>query len=218
MTTTLHSPEQRVVLDNITWEVYESLLLAHRDRSVPRFTYDRGRLEIVSPSIEHEQLTRTLDLLVSVVAEELCINVKGCGSTTFHRKDLDRGFEPNACFYIKNLGRIWGKKDLDLRVDPPPDIAIEIDITRSSVNKFSIMAEVGFPEVWRYDLNGWHILTLDDRDYTERTESVALPELTAEAITRLIEESRTLEPRAWPQRVRDWVRKERACKMLHLIG
>ena len=103
MATVLSPPEQRVLLDNITWEVYKSLLAAHRDRSVPRFIYDRGQLEIMRPSAEHEQLKETVTLLVNVVAEEKGINAEGFGSTTFRRADLARGFEPDACFYIDNL-------------------------------------------------------------------------------------------------------------------
>ena len=205
--TTLHSPEQRIVLDNISWNIYESLLLTRRDRSVPRFTYDRGQLEIVSPSAEHEQLKEKVGLLINIVAEEMGINLEGFGSTTFCRADLDRGFEPDACFYIKNLARVRGKKDLDLRLDPPPDLAIEIDITSSSLDKFSIMAEVGVPEVWRYDTRrGWRILRLQRVQYVEQLESVALPGLTIEAITHLVEESRTLEPLVWTRSVREWVR------------
>ena len=181
-------------------------MIAHRDRSVPRFTYVRGQLEIVSPSAKHEQLKEKVALLVNIVAEESGINVEGFGSTTFRRADLDCGFEPDACFYIQNLGRVRGKTELDLRMDPPPDLVIEIDITSSSLDKFSIMAEVGVPEVWRYDRHGWRILSLRQTEYVERSESAALPGLTTEAVTRLVEESRTLEPLAWTRRVREWVR------------
>jgi Uma2 family endonuclease len=206
MTTTLRSPEQRVVLHHISWDIYESLLFAHRERSVPRFTYDRGELEIVSPSAEHEQLTRTVALLVNIVAEETERNVKDFGSTTFRLEDQERGFEPDACFYIENLARVRGKEEFDLRIDPPPDLAIEIDIASSSLDKFSIMAEARVPEVWRYDKNGLRILSLQQGRYHERESSLALPPLTAETISRLVEESRTLEPLAWTQRVREWVR------------
>ena len=206
MATVLHSPEQRVVLHNINWDVYESLMTAHRDRSVPRFTYNRGILEIVGPSSEHEQLTRTVSLLVNILAEEMGINLKDFGSTTFKRKDLNRGFEPDACFYVKNLSRVNWKKDIDLRVDPPPDLAIEIDITSSSVDKFSIMAQMGVPEVWRYYNAEWRILALQGSGYVEQFESAVLPGLSAEAISSLIEESRTLEPLAWNRRVREWAR------------
>jgi Uma2 family endonuclease len=92
MTTVVRAPEQRVLLDNITWDLYESLLAAHGDRSVPRFTYDRGQLEIMSPSAEHEQIKETVTLLVNMVAEETHLNLEGFGSTTFSREDMARGF------------------------------------------------------------------------------------------------------------------------------
>jgi Uma2 family endonuclease len=209
MTTALRTPEQRVVLHNITWELYESLLCVHLDCSVPRFTYDRGELEIVCPSGAHEELIDVVVSLVKIVAEQMGINVKGYGSTTFRLKPRKRGFEPDACFYIANLNRILGKKDLDLRVDPPPDLAIEIDITRSSLNKFSIMAEAGVPEVWHYGKNGWRILGLHEGHYQERESSIALPVLTPADIVRLVDESDTVEPLIWTRRIRDWVSSSR---------
>jgi Uma2 family endonuclease len=202
MTTTLQFPEQRVVLDNISWELYESLLFAHRDRSAPRFTYDKGQLEIMSPSYEHERLKDKITLLVNIVAEKLGVNAQGAGSTTFRRVDLDRGFEPDACFYFENRHRIRGKKEIDLTIDPPPDLVIEIDITNPSLNKLSIMAEIRVPEVWHYSKNNWRILKLEGMQFKQAPESAALPGLTSEAISRLMEESNALEPLAWTRFVR----------------
>lgn len=147
MATVLSPPEQRVVLDNISWELYEELLAAHQDCSAPRFTYDRGLLEIVSPSAEHEHLKEMATLLVNIAAEEMSVNVEGFGSTTFRREDLARGFEPDACFYVQNVGRVKGKTRLDLTVDPPPDVIVEIDITSPSLSKFPIYAQMAVPEV-----------------------------------------------------------------------
>jgi Uma2 family endonuclease len=204
MTTTLHTPEQRVLLDNIAWDLYESLLMAHRDRSVPRFTYDRGQLEIMSPSAEHEQIKETVTLLVNIVAEETSTNVEGFGSTTFRREDIARGFEPDACFYIENLTRVKGKTEIDLQTDPPPDLVIEIDITSSSLDKFAILAHVGVPEVWRYDGQRLRILRLTNTVYVEQEESTALPGVTSLDVSRFLEESRTLERLAWLRHVRAW--------------
>ena len=111
MTTTLLYPEQRVVLENISWSLYEELLDAQQNRRAPRFTYDRGALEIMSPSAEHEQIAYNITLLVALFAEVKGINLQGLGSTTFRRKDLSRGFEPDACFYATNLHRIKGKTE-----------------------------------------------------------------------------------------------------------
>ena len=197
------SADQRVVLHDIDWETYESILEAHRDRSVPRFTYDRGRLEIMSPSPEHEQLKDIAAQLVNVVAEEMVLDLQGLGSTTFRREDLERGFEPDACFYIQNAARIRGKTELDLRTDPPPDLVIEID-TSPSINKFPIFAQLGVPEVWRYNGKRWIILVLEGGEYVEREESVALPGLTGSVITRFVEEGRTLRRPEWLRLVRSW--------------
>ena len=205
MATTLQVPEQRVVLDNIAWDLYEDLLAAHRDRRAPRFTYDRGHLEIMSPSAEHEQIAEAVTLLVNIVAEEFGVNAKGFGSTTFRRQDLDHGFEPDACFYVTALPRVAGKTDLDLRIDPPPDLVIEVDIASSSLDKLSIMARLNVPEVWHYDRKGWRIFSLRHAAYQQQTESVAFPSLTVETIAKLVEDSRTLEPLAWIRRVRESV-------------
>jgi len=189
VTTTLHSPEQRVLLDNISWEIY-----------------DKGQLEIMSPSSGHEHLKEKIALLVNIVAEEMGINAHGAGSTTFRRKDLQRGFEPDSCFYLENFKQVLGKKEIDLIVDPPPDLVIEIDITGSSLNKLAIIAAVGVPEVWHYRKDGWRILKLQGTDYKEDPESSAFGGLTSEAVNSLLEQSLRLEPLAWIRRVREWIR------------
>jgi Uma2 family endonuclease len=208
MTTTLTTSgsDQTVLLHNISWELYESLLAAHEECPVPRFTYDRGCLEIMSPSLEHETLKAAIALLVNLAAEEKRINLFGCASTTFRRRDLAKGFEPDTCFYGKNRHRIQGKRKVDLRMDPPPDLVIEIDITSPSMSKLPIMAAIGVPELWLYDSSGWRIFTLRRAKYTEQAESSILPGLRTELITILIEERPTLEPLDWMRRVRELVR------------
>ncbi|MDP9356919.1 MAG: Uma2 family endonuclease, partial [Chloroflexota bacterium] len=106
-------PEQRILLRNVAWETYERLLADHLDSSAPRFAYDRGLLEIVRPSTEHETVNRTLALLVEVVAEELGIDVLNVGSMTFRRQDLQRGFEPGSSFYIQHESSVRGRTQID---------------------------------------------------------------------------------------------------------
>lgn len=206
MATVMNTPEQRVVLENISWEMYESLLAAHRDRSVPRFTYDQGWLEIMSPSAAHEELNRAVARLVEVITEEMDIDIRNLGSTTFRRGDLDRGFEPDSCFYIQSIDRIKGKTELDLKVDPPPDLVIEIDLTSPSIKKLPIFAQLGVPEVWRYDGSRWSILVLESAEYVEREESRALPGATSAIVSRFLEESRHMRRPDWLKRVREWAR------------
>src|SRR5919112_5545286 len=139
METAKSRAEQRVLLRNISWETYERLLDERGDSRVPRLAYDWGDLEIMSPSSEHESVA----YFVAVLAEEMRVNAYGVGSTTYRRGDIGRGFEPDASFYIRNEERIRGKPRIDLSVDPPPDLVIEVDITSPSLDKFPIYARLG---------------------------------------------------------------------------
>lgn len=198
--------EQRVVLHNVSWETYERLLAEHADRSAPRFAYDRGELEIMSPNPEHERANRRIAQLVLAVADEVGIPAEDLGSTTFRREDLERGFEPDSCFYTRNEEAIRGKDRIDLTVDPPPDLVIEVDITSPSLDKLPIYARLGVPEVWRYDGRKVAILVLEEERYAETARSAALWPLTSEILSRFVEESKTLERRAWTRKVREWAR------------
>jgi Uma2 family endonuclease len=205
MATVLSPPEQRIILRHVSWETYERLLADNADNSNPRFTYDRGVLEIMSPSAEHEELSHMITLLVNVIAEELDIDVRGFGSTTFRREDLARGFEPDSCFYIQSAERISGKTTLDLATDPPPDLVIEIDLTSSSLDKFPIYAHVGVPEIWRYNGTALRIFHLENAVYVEREGSAVLPILTSHVLSQFIIHSKSLKRPAWLRRVRHWI-------------
>lgn len=198
---------QTVILRGVSWGTYDSLLADHEDRGAPRFSYDQGELEIMSPSPKHEKLNRDLALLVDVVAEEFGIDVYALGSTTFRREDLDRGFEPDSCFYIENEEHVRGKDRIDLDVDPPPDLVIEIDITSPSLDKHPIYARLGVPEVWRHDGERVAILRLDRTDYAEVAESKVLPPLTGAVLSSLIERGKSMRRTAWLKEVREWARE-----------
>src|SRR5215210_4955601 len=162
---TIKSPaEQKVILHNVRWETYERLMQERGESRVPRFAFDRGELEIMSPSTEHESISYFLGLLVALFAEEASVNAYGAGSTTFKREDLERGFEPDACFYIQHERRIRGKRRIDLTVDPP-DLVVEVDITSPALNKLPIYATIGVPEVWRHDGERLVILGLEGGRY-----------------------------------------------------
>lgn len=197
-----------MVLHNVGWETYERLLADHESSSAPRFTYDRGELEIMSPSPEHEKLNRRIAQLVMSLTEEMGVEAEDFGSTTFRREDLERGFEPDSCFYIQNEERVRGKDRIDLTVDPPPDLVIEIDITSPSINKLQIYARLGVPEVWHYDGRKLTILTLKDAAYAEVNESTALPPLTSAALTDFVEKSKIARRTVWLKSVREWARQQ----------
>jgi len=205
---TIKSPaEHRVILHNTSWETYERLMNERGESRVPRFAYDRGELEIMSPSTEHESIAYYIGLLVAVFAEEAGVDLYGAGSTTFDREDLERGFEPDACFYVRNAERVRGKPRIDLSLDPPPDLVIEVDITSPSLDKFSIYARASIPEIWRHNGEKLAIFELSGEEYVEAAESRTLPPLTSEALSRFIEESTSLDIVTWMRNVRDWTRK-----------
>lgn len=195
-----------VLLPGISWKTYESLLADMQDSHAAHFAYDQGVLEIMVLSGRHELPREFLLLLVNIVAEERGIDVKGFGSTTFRRADLARGFEPDACFYIQNEDRVSSKNDIDLAIDPPPDLVIAIDITSPSLNKFPLFAALGVPEVWRYDGAQVAIFTLAGHDYVEGAESVALPPVTPAILTEFLRTSQRLKWTVWLRQLRAWVR------------
>lgn len=205
---TVKSPaEQKVFLSNVSWETYERLLEERRENRVPRFTFDRGMLEIVSSPPEHEKFNRRIAQLVLAVTEEMGIEAEDLGSTTFRRADIERGFEPDSCFYIQNEERIRGKDQIDLDVDPPPDLVIEVDIPSPSINKLPIHARLGVPEVWRYDGKKLDILKLEDDGYVAVTESAALSSLTSAVVSGLIERSKSPRRTVWLREVRQKIRE-----------
>lgn len=112
--------EQRVLLRHATWETYERVLAERGEDRSPRFTYDRGRLEIVSPLLpEHGYYSYNIEFLVGVLADELDMDITGYGPMTLKREDIEAGAEPDACFYIRNPDRVRGKRRIDLHIDPP---------------------------------------------------------------------------------------------------
>ena len=207
---TVKSPaEQRMLLRNASWETYERLIAEREERRKPRFFYDRGVLELMSPSGEHDTISRTVAALVELLAEEVGTDVQNVGSTTFKREDLERGFEPDESFYFSdNAGLvreiIRGKGNIELDAgDPPPDLILEVDITNPSLNKLPIYASLGIPEVWRHDGDRLRIFGLTrEEEYAEADESGFPPAATAETLTRLISNGLTLERPAWRKMVR----------------
>lgn len=202
--------EHKVILRNASWATYERLMDERGESRVPRFAYDRGELEIMSPQAEHESISYTAALLIEVLAEEMDVDAYGLGSTTFQREDLERGFEPDQCFYIESWEPVRGKERLNLAVDPPPELVVEVDTTSPSLNKLPIYARLGVREVWRYDGERMLILGLEVNTYIERTTSLALPLLTEDVLTRFTTEGGTLGRRAWMRRAREWVRGRNA--------
>jgi Uma2 family endonuclease len=176
-TARIATPNDRVVLHNVSWETYTALRRnLDLEHSHARLTFDGSNLEIMSPSRFHEFSGRFLGRLVAILSLELGIPIATGGSTTFQRADLERGLEPDECFWFAHELQVRDKHDIDLSVDPPPDLAIEIDISPSRLDRPRIYAALQVPEIWRYD--GEHLvveLRQSDGTYLVSETSLALP-------------------------------------------
>ena len=175
---TISSPaEQRVILANIRWSTYEAILNDAETRR-GRMAFDEGVLEIMAPSKAHENAKSLIGRLIETFTEQLGIDVCSVGSTTFKREDLQKGFESDECYYIAHAAAVREKDEIDLTVDPAPDLAVEVDISRTSMGKFRIYGAIGVPEVWRYDGTSLRVYVhLQADEYQETQRSQALPQL-----------------------------------------
>jgi len=169
--------ETRTVMEHIRWETYVELAEQRRG-SVPRMTYDEGVLELMSPRRQHESIGRFLGRMVETYTEVKGIEIQSVASTTFQRKDLQKGFEADESYYIRNAELIRQKEEIDLLIDPPPDLVIEIEITTSAIKKLELFAKIGVPEVWRHDGERLGMYQLVQSSYQPMTASIAVPGFT----------------------------------------
>jgi Uma2 family endonuclease len=186
-------------------------LYVFAERPGIRLTYDRGDLEIRAPST-HISSSRFFDSLVVVMTEELGLPVKSGGSTTLRRRARRRGIEADACFWIANAQPMAGRRRLNLRSDPPPDLAIEVDVTHSSLDRLSIYAALGVPEVWRLDGDTltFHVLGAKGA-YTSAAASRSFPLVTPADLLAFLQQARQAgDENAVIRLFRSWVGRRRA--------
>ncbi len=170
------------VVDFVSWEAYEKFLEAAEGTSI-RMNYDRGTLEMTLPSFEHEAWKRSIDRLIVTLCVVLGIDFRGAGSSTLRKRDVERGLEPDECYYFHNLEALRNIRDLDLMITPPPDLALEVERSRTtSVERMGNYAALRVPEVWRFDGNETTMCRLRERTYETAAESLAFPSLTPELI------------------------------------
>jgi Uma2 family endonuclease len=201
--------DSRFVLHGVSFATYMALREdLDRANVHTRLTFDRGTLELMTVSFEHEHGSRSLFALILQIATELDIPLEGGGSTTFAREDLDRGIEPDECFYIANAARIQGQKNIDLTIDPPPDLAIEIDVSRSSIDKMAIYAALGVPEFWRLDdgVVRFHRLGPEGR-YEAVESSPAFPFLGRTDVEEWLRRRESMSLSAWTRAIGVWARE-----------
>jgi len=199
--------EGRVLIRGVGWQGYQALLNMVGDQPV-RLTYDRGDVELMSPLYKHERNRSLLARMVETLTEELGIPLIAAGATTLRREDLDRGLEADESFYMGDLTRIRDTDNLDLEIDPPPDLAIEIEITRSVLNRLGIYGALGVPEIWRFDGRTLRILDRQpDGSYSEIPRSKALPWISIEEITRFLQPDAARDDTLWSRTFRAWVKE-----------
>ena len=206
--TTLAPREQHFILHAVPWRTYERLLRVFADRPNVRLTYDRGTLELMTLSHEHESYSYILSRLVDALTEELGLPVKGGRSTTFRRPRRRRGLEPDSCWWIASEPQVRGKTEIDIAHDPPPDLALEIDITHSSLDRLAIYAALGVPEVWRLEGRTLvcHLLGSKGR-YVQSATSRAFPGLVVADVSRFLSLLGQADENAVVRQLRTWVRQ-----------
>jgi Uma2 family endonuclease len=161
-----------IVLRGVSWEVYQALRQPEENNHL-RMTYDRGALEIMSPQRKHGKVTTLLDRMIFAWAMLNGVEIESAGNMTCSKKELKKGLEPDLCYWTIHQPEMFGKEDYDSEVDPPPDLALEVDIAHSSIPKLPIYEALRIPEVWRWR-KGLEVLRLRGKKYVAAAQSTAL--------------------------------------------
>ena len=198
-------PGNQLLLKDITWQMFETLLTELGESRSSRLSYSKGTLEIMVPCMEHEVNKVLISDLVKILLEELDIEFWPLGSTTFKKENMAQGIEADNCFYIQNEAAVRGKNRIDLETDPPPDLAIEIDLTsRTQLNNYEAL---GVPELWRYNGRKLEISLLQDGKYVKGEISLQFPNFPiADLIPQYLEQSKTAGRNVAMKAFRCWVR------------
>ena len=198
--------EQRVLLQNISWDCFENLLSELGETRGTRLIYDGGLLEIMSPLMNHEHSNRLIERLIYILAEHLDLNLKSVGSMTCKRPDLTKAVEPDSSFYIENEPLVRSKTKIDLTQDPPPDLVIEVEYTNSAVNKLQLYAAISVPEIWRYNGEELFIYCLEGKEYIEQENSPTFASIPVKEIPRFIKQSQEIGEQKVSKDFRNWLK------------
>ncbi len=204
--------EQRVLIHNINWQLFESLLDAMTHNNSSRISYNKGTLEFMSPLWFHESTNRRIEAMILALTEELNMPLEMAGSLTLKRADMVVGKEPDSCYYIQNAAKIRGKINIDLSMDPPPDLAIEIDISRSSLNQLEIYGKLGVKEVWIYDGNNMRFYQLENEQYINNETSLTFPIVYGKKVIEYLSECQTIGVPLAVRNIKLWIQKQSSQK------
>jgi len=203
------SGEQRTLLQGVSWSTYESLL-ADLGEHRGRIAYDHGMLEIMAPSKTHEGLKRIIGRLLETYSLEMGIEILSSSSLTLKRSELLKGAEADESYYVQNEALVRHREEIDLAGDPPPDLAIEVEISRSALDRLGIYAGLGVPELWRHDGKSLRVYLLSEEgEYRLSEKSRAFPALPLEEFRRFLEQWTSLSENRLVMTFRDWVRRHR---------
>ncbi len=197
-------PGRQILLDRVSWQQFEDILIELGERRATRVSYSNGMLEIMVPLPEHEKAKEIIGDIVKILLAERGLDYDALGSTTLKNVQMTQAVEPDACFYIQNQQLAIGKNRLDLSIDPPPDLAIEIDLTsRTQLDNYRIL---GVPELWRYDKQGLHIYLLRSGEYIESVSSDIFPDLPiVELVDRGVRQSQEIGSSQAIKELRKWL-------------
>ncbi len=209
MLTVVNTGEERTFLQGISWNLYENLLAEIGDDGKARLSYDRGDLEFMTPLFEHEKSNRSIERLIATIAETLDRDYALAGSMTIKRPDLAAGKEPDSCYYFANELAVRGKIKLDFTQDPPPDLAIEIDITSSSINQLALYAKLGVGEVWRYNGTELIFYQLQSDQHVAVDRSPTFPILSPDRVLEFLADCQIHGVNQAVKNLRDWIQVNR---------
>ena len=185
-------PEKRVTLYGLTWQAYQQILNVLPQTRSARLTYDHGTLEITIPLESHEFASEMFSVFIRILVEELDLKLKSMRSTTLDREDLNRGAEPDNAYYIQNQPKVKGR-EVNLSIDPPPDLVVEVDITHTDIDKNRLYADMGVPEFWRYNGEEWFIYLLEEDAYIETSRSATFPIVAKDDLYQFLEQAKQEE-------------------------
>ncbi|WP_445636064.1 Putative restriction endonuclease domain-containing protein [Nostoc sp. DSM 114161] len=208
MVSTAKFAETRNVLQNISWQTFKAMLADMGCGRNTRLAYDNGIVEIMTPLMPHENSNRLIEGFVLVLCEEFGLEVKSTGSLTLTRDDLEQGAEPDSSYYIQNEVLVRNKENIDLNIDPPPDLVLEVEYSRAKINKLIIYASMGVPEFWQYNGTVLRIYTLDNGQYFQSESSPTFAPVLVTEIPRFIQESKKIGQIAATRAFRSWVRQQ----------
>ncbi len=203
----------RILLRNIPWSLYKQLRDDEANWGV-RMTFADGELELMSPSQRHEEIGYRFELFMVALAQALGFEFAGMASTTWQNEAAEKAKEADACYYIANFDRIRGKT-VNLKVDPPPDLAVEVEVSRSAIRSLSVYAAIGVPEIWRFDGEDLHVhLRQPDGTYAESDHSLALPFIQLDEVVFWLKKASEINGNMeWMRQVQDWARIELAPRL-----